>query len=276
VFRAALQAAVTAPTLANDIASSGDVIQLGANWNPLESLGADHFRWVDNDSVIRIADPRTLAKGLVIELEPGPGIRKKPMVLRVLDAGGRQVQAVEVNGRQTVNIFPPSSGNKPAEYRLHADGGGQKIPSDPRILNFRVFKIYSPGHGANKPGDITEGAGLQVGNGWYPVESFTDGTFRWVNNDAEFSVNSRHPRLEVELQPGPGVDFKKMVLKVLDASGRQVQATEVDGRQRVKLLLPGASKGEATYRLHVDGGGKKIPSDPRTLNFRVFKLKTLD
>jgi hypothetical protein len=276
VFRVALQAAAPAQTLANDITAAGDVIQLGANWNPLESLDADHFRWVDNDPVITISDPRVLAKGLTMELEPGPGIKTKPMLLRILDAAGRQVQAIEITGRQTVNIFPPPTTKKPAEYRLHVEGGGQKIPSDPRILNFRVFKIHSSAHSASSSRDITEGTSLRVGKGWYPVESFTDGTFRWVNNDAEFTVDSTRTHLAVELQPGPGFDFKQMVLKVLDASGRQVQAAEVNGRQTVKLLLPSVKGKEVTYRLHVDGGGKKIPSDPRTLNFRVFKLKVLD
>ena len=276
VFRAALQAAAAKPVATNDVAASDDVIQLGANWYPPESLGVDHFRWVDNDAVISISDSRALAKGLTIELEPGPGIKKKPMVLRVLDSAGRQVQAVEITGRQTVNVFPPLTVKRPLEYRLHVDGGGQKIGSDPRILNFRVFKIYSSAHGANVGGDITEGIGLQIGKGWYPVESFTGGTFRWVNNDAEFTVASGRTHLAMELQPGPGVDFKNMVIKILDASGRQVQAAEVNGRQTVKLFLAVVKGKDATYRLHLDGGGKKIPTDPRILNFRVFKLKTLD
>ena len=276
VFRAALQAAAAKPVATNDVAASDDVIRLGANWYPPESLGTDHFRWVDNDAVISISDPRALAKGLTIELEPGPGIKKKPMVLRVLDSAGRQVQAVEITGRQTVNVFPPLTAKRPLEYRLHVDGGGQKIGSDPRILNFRVFKIYSSAHGANVGGDITEGIGLQIGKGWYPVERFTDGTFRWVNNDAEFTVASGRTHLAMELQPGPGVDFKSMVIKILDASGSQVQAAEVNGRQTVKLLLPVVKGKDATYRLHLDGGGKKIPTDPRILNFRVFQLKTLD
>lgn len=276
VFRAALQDSAAKPAATNDVAAGDDVIQLGANWYPQESLAADRFRWVNNDAVISISDPRALAKGLTIELEPGPGIKKKPMVLRVLDSAGRQVQAVEITGRQTVNVFPPLTAKRPLEYRLHVDGGGQKIGTDPRILNFRVFKIYSSAHGANAGGDITEGIGLQIGKGWYPLESFTDGTFRWVSNDAEFTVASGRTHLAMELQPGPGVDFKNMVVKVLDTSGRQVQAVEVNGRQTVKLLLPVVKGKDSTYRLHLDGGGKKIPTDPRILNFRVFKLKTLD
>ena len=30
---------------------------------------------------------------------------------------------------------------KPAEFRLHVDGGGKSAPNDPRILNFRVFRL---------------------------------------------------------------------------------------------------------------------------------------
>jgi hypothetical protein len=282
VFRTALQssAALQKPAPVKpagpDVVSSEDIVQLGANWNPPEAFGGELFRWVDNDAIISIADANAAAKGISIEVEPGPGVRKKPALLRVLDSTGHQVQTAEITGRQTVIIYPPTGTSKKSEYRLHLEGGGQQIPSDPRVLNFRVFRVYSAQHAAVGNPDITEGAGLKLGAGWYPFEKFTDGTFRWVNNDAQFSVDPGHRQIGAEVQPGPGFSSGKILLKLFDSAGKQVQATEVKGRQTIKLLLPNSNGKQAAYILHVDGGGKKIPSDPRILNFRVFRLKALD
>jgi hypothetical protein len=117
---------------------------------------------------------------------------------------------------------------------------------------------------------------VHLGANWYPLEFFAAERFRWVDNDAQFSVTPSHNRVAVELQPGPGIASTKMILKLLDSSGQQIQASEITGRRTIQLLLPNSNGKQATYRLHVDGGGKLIPSDPRTLNFRVFKLKALD
>jgi hypothetical protein len=51
-----------------------------------------------------------------------------------------------------------------------------------------------------------------------------------------------------------------------------VGAAEVRTRQTVQLFLPLAAGQESTFVLHVSGGGKRIATDPRILNFRVFKL----
>jgi hypothetical protein len=64
-------------------------------------------------------------------------------VLKVLDATGRQMDAVRVQRRQTVELLLPVEAGKPNEFRLHVDGGGKPAPNDPRILNFRVFRIES-------------------------------------------------------------------------------------------------------------------------------------
>jgi hypothetical protein len=44
----------------------------------------------------------------------------------------------------------------------------------------------------------------------------------------------------------------------------------------VKLFVPVEAGKTNEFRLHVDGGGKKAPNDPRVLNFRVFEVKLED
>ena len=51
-----------------------------------------------------------------------------------------------------------------------------------------------------------------------------------------------------------------------------MDAAEVRTRQTVQLFLPLAAGQENVFVLHVSGGGKWVPTDPRILNFRVFKL----
>jgi GT2 family glycosyltransferase len=115
---------------------------------------------------------------------------------------------------------------------------------------------------------------VQLGSGWYPLESFQGEQFRWVNNDAVLYVGPRSSNeepLTLEIAPGPGLGGAPLVLRVLDRRGRPIQTIEMQTRGIVSLDLP-ANKAEASYRLHVEGGGRTIPTDSRILNFRVFKI----
>jgi hypothetical protein len=258
-----------------DINSSDPSVQLKDGWYSLESFKNETFRWVNNDAVFAIKDAHVYTAGLSIELEPGPGMGSRPLVLRVLDSTGRQVHAAQVNGRQSLKLYLPKSARAPGLFRLHVNGGGNKTPSDPRVLNFRVFRLLSASY-TPRPADIAFGA-ITLGDGWLPYESYKGESFRWVNNDAWFTVLSSNSDLKIvaEVEPGPSADSKPIVLRVLDSRGRQVQAIEINGRQNIELILPSAKSSEASYRFHVDGHFKPAPGDPRVLSFRVFRIAAL-
>jgi len=118
----------------------GPNLQLGSGWGPIEIFRGERFRWVENDAQILIAPQKTGDLEVSLEVEAGPGVGRQ-CLLKALDASGRQVAAVLVEGRKTVSLFVPLETGKPNEFRLHVDGGGRRTPSDPRILNFRVFKV---------------------------------------------------------------------------------------------------------------------------------------
>jgi len=80
-----------------------------------------------------------MSDALPLTVEPGPGVSSKPFVLRVLDDAGVQVTEAEIKSRRSVTIPLNGSGS----LTLHAEGGGKKVGSDDRIMNFRVFQ-YSP------------------------------------------------------------------------------------------------------------------------------------
>jgi hypothetical protein len=125
---------------------SGDIVrgvgvELGNGWGVVETFRGETFRWVDNDAHIRVTGSQSGDAALLLVVEPGPGVSGKPFLLKALDDSGRQVAAVRVARRGTVQLFVPVGDGKPSEFRLHVDDGGKAAPHDPRILNFRVFEI---------------------------------------------------------------------------------------------------------------------------------------
>ena len=128
--------------------------------------------------------------------------------------------------------------------------------------------------GAISRGDIVaKGGDISLGRGWYRYETYKGRSFRWVDNDATFVVDSKGPiaKLAVTLEAGPGLPSTTFTLDVLGQDGRVIAYAPVTGQQRVRFDLP-AQAGQNTYRLHVAGGGKRIATDPRILNFRVFRI----
>ena len=264
-------AAGSGPEPRADILEPGQGLRLGNGWHDLETFQSESFRWAGNDAEI-VASGLGERASIRLGLEPGPGVGSKPFVLKLVDPAGRELQSIIVVGRRTVLLSMPA--NSPGAYRLRAEGGGQPVRNDPRILNFRVFRIAPAPAGARA--DILESPErLRLAEGWYGREEWEGQVFRWVNNDAAFvarAARSGGQELTIEVEPGPGLGPAPFVLKVLDREGRQVDAAEVRTRQTVQLFLPLAAGQESTFVLHVSGGGKRVATDPRILNFRVFKL----
>lgn len=154
----------------------------------------------------------------------------------------------------------------------------QQLPGDGRSVGARLSFIgFEPQSGQKgAPSDITRGLNLQLGSSWGVLETFHNETFRWVDNDAQVAVAADQPGsyvLSLVLEPGPGVGGQPFLLKVLDAGGRQISAEPVPRRQRVNFIVPVETGNANNFRLHLDGGGRPAPNDPRILNFRVFEAE---
>jgi len=126
------------------------------------------------------------------------------------------------------------------------------------------------------PDVTTPSSGLAVaGDGWYPVETFDQQSFRWVSNDALVVLpasNTADRSLRMELEAGPGLGPSPFTLQVFDADNRILAAIPVSGRQTISIAVPPTPGAAASLRLHVEGGGQPAPNDSRILNFRVFAL----
>jgi hypothetical protein len=119
---------------------------------------------------------------------------------------------------------------------------------------------------------------ILFGEGWFPVERNRGERFRWVNNDAKVTVtppSRRHTTLLFELEPGPGVGSRRLDLCVVDGETSIAATCQVRGRSLVTLTLP-EDKRALSFRLRALRGGKPVPHDPRTLNFRVFRCEWIE
>src|SRR5262249_45054865 len=163
----------------------------------------------------------------------------------VVDASGRTVAQGNVAGHKVVHLLLPLHHGTTDRFSLHAQEGGGRITTDPRILNFGVFrcswsddwealvdlsqpadafKLKTEDPYVLAPEDIAHAdMGLRFGPGWHAVERNQGSLSRWVGEDASLEVDAPlgpAQALCLELAPGPGVDYRPFILQVQDANGQ--------------------------------------------------------
>jgi hypothetical protein len=119
---------------------------------------------------------------------------------------------------------------------------------------------------------------INFGMGWFGPECDGEQVFRWVDNDAEVTVEKPRdpPRpLMFEVAPGPGVRYQAFTLQVIDSNGTVLAETLITRRSRLWLRFPMAGE-KARFRFRVVGGGEPAHRDPRILNFQVFRCAWSD
>jgi hypothetical protein len=251
-----------------DIVDATANVRLGKGWYDVETYQGQTFRWVSNDA--EIVFMTSASRTLNLDLEPGSqGPHGEPLVIRVLDGAGDEVDEFAVTGRATVSMrFPARDGH--FLYKLHVDRTVAATTADPRNLSLRVFGIK---------GDIIDpSADVELGSGWYPLETHDGQTFRWVNNDAQLFITpsgSREHVLNIQLEPAYRTDGQALRLVLMDGNGHTLKEYSVNGPETLAMQVPSGAS-ESSYRLHVDDSAGQTDTDPRTLNFRVFKISEQD
>jgi len=147
------------------------------------------------------------------------------------------------------------------------------LPSGSAVVNTAPRQVAASSVAA-KPADITS-PGISLGSNWWAFESYQGKSFRWVNNDASFTITAPTARLvyvKIRAEGGPGLGTTTFPLRVLDGRRRQVDAVFVTAQAPEQTLILPVAAGSNVFILHVDGGGKHSRSDTRILNFRVFAL----
>ncbi len=239
-------------------AASGQ-IALGAGWYESEKMMATPFRWVNNNAEIVLdmlagKAPATLE----LELEPGPGVSLKPFELLLFrESSSMPFEKITVQGRETVRFNLPFSPNTTEVITLKVEGGGQLIPQELRVLNFRVFKIKlsesQPAPAAPQPAAATH---AQKRNGM-----FDDG---WVSKHVEFKL----PQLF-----SPGILVLRGSIPVLSATDNL--ANEVIIKVDDKIIAQEKLK-QGTFEITtspISGGGiRKV----ELIFLNEFKLPNTD
>lgn len=250
-----------------DVFREGDpIVLVGAGWyDPETQEGNAAFRWVAREARLNAAQLTRSPYELVMDIEPGPAVGSKPFELAIYD-GDAKLASVSIDGRKRVELpLPAAARPLVRELSLRAENAATAVavPDDSREMAYRVFSMQL----ARKPGDVVHPA-FAVGKGWYALESFSGETFRWAGSEAtiEMGEHANGGTLALEVEPGPGVGSGPFNLKV-SVGGQAPLTISVQARQRIEIPLgPGAG----SVKLQAEGGGKRVASDPRILNFRAF------
>lgn len=238
----------------------------------LEFSGIYEDGWVSGSSLLVLGQPFPAAP-LVVRLAV-PGIPGAPTTLTVVVDGATVESRPLGPGENELRLpLPGAAARRRVELRF--DRETRLTPPDTRIasalLRFAGFEVTRP--------ERTEIAvpPLAIAEGWHPFERWEGETFRWVENDARLAVTAGETGagvLSLELESGPGLTGRPFTLHVLAPSGSVT--LKVRGRREVIEVPLRLAPGRSAVTLHVDGGGRRIPTDPRILNFRVFSASWTD
>jgi hypothetical protein len=250
-------------TATSDIVAESDEIALGARWQPVERDGERVFRWVENDAVVHVSALKPMHRTLCVLVEPGPGMGSETLALTARLADGGDLGTVSVPSRQLVCYALPAQVPAVHSIVLHADRGGRVFANDPRVLNFRALDLF-----VERFADVFP-VWAQPARGFYPAERRDGDVYRWACGDATVELAStRGQTLRFGVEPGPGMRSTPFVLRVVGGA-REILRAELVERTTVDVPLSGLNN-VTTLQLQADNGGRLVPGDPRTLDFRVF------
>ena len=113
-------------------------------------------------------------------------------------------------------------------------------------------------------------------HGWHALESHAGTMFRWARNNAEcvvFTFEAARQRISIDLEPGPAHGEQPFTLIVFDASGERKLTADFTGRKTVSFTVTATGPTVHALRLHVPRRGTLATDDPRSLDFRVFRIR---
>jgi hypothetical protein len=125
---------------AEDITPAGSQIYFGKGWFKIDRFTDENFRWIGEEAEIFYKVPSDKAS-LVLEVEPGPGVGAPPVPLQVRDRNHKVVAEWMIEGRTMLRLAVPKPSDDSWQLlHLYPPTGGHPIPTDPRLMNMRVFR----------------------------------------------------------------------------------------------------------------------------------------
>ncbi len=233
----------------------------------LEYSGIYEDGWVAEESFLYLQQP---AQGVPLSVRVmTPALGQPSASLRVLVDDKLVAHSMLRSGENEVRVIlkgPPD--RRRIDLRFN---GAVSLPApDSRMVSAQIKFVGFPGEREN---DIADPP-IAIGENWYPFEKFGDDTFRWVDNDARVTLSvpeEQSGELAIEFEPGPGMAGRPVSLSLILPSRATYKVPSVSGRKVIRVPLK-LKAGPNYLALQADGGGATIATDPRKLNFRVFRM----
>ncbi len=157
-----------------DIATADSGILFGKGWLPVERYTEQEpFRWAGQNAELLLDRPPAPVSGLLVDLEPGPGTGNAPLDLEVIGEDFQVLAHVTVDRRSRLRLA--LSAPVPARLWFRVHQGGLATERDPRIMNFRAFRMEwerRPGSKARTLQPI--GRRHLVVAGWFALQHVID------------------------------------------------------------------------------------------------------
>jgi hypothetical protein len=265
--------------------SKAKSLLLGQGWGNAEEFEDKIFRWVgDKPAEIVVNNLDEKLRVVRLDLEPGPGCGGKALDLKIFYKD-RLIKEQIIDVRKKISIQLPdeflTNPNEQKIIKLVPATVNDKISSDPRILNFRVFDISFNETENTQNSVVSEGSIklLKLGEGWYPYEEYDNEKFHWVGQrPAEININNRYLSdkiLNINLETGPGCGDKPLYLDLF-FNGKLLKKEKFRGKGNLQIdfsKIPVEQiKDQNIIELISISDNVKTPDDPRILNFRVFNI----
>jgi hypothetical protein len=115
-------------------------VLFGLGWYAVERYSRQEpFRWAGPCAELVLDDAGARPAVLEMDLEPGPGSGGAPLQLDVTDESGAGIAKIQLATRSSLRL--PLASPVPRRVLFHSRNGGQPAGVDPRVLNFRVFRV---------------------------------------------------------------------------------------------------------------------------------------
>jgi hypothetical protein len=115
-------------------------VLFGVGWYSVEKYSRQEpFRWAGPSAELLLEDAGGQPAVLHLDAEPGPGTGGGPLDLAVSGEDGRMIAELQLSVRSKIRLPLPVP--VPKRLIFLSRNGGQPAGVDPRVLNFRVFRV---------------------------------------------------------------------------------------------------------------------------------------
>jgi hypothetical protein len=109
-------------------------------WYAVEKYSRQEpFRWAGPRAELLLEDAGGQPAVLHLDVEPGPGTGGEPLELAVSGEDGKSIAELRLSVRSKVRLPLPAP--VPKRLIFESRNGGKPAGVDPRVLNFRVFRV---------------------------------------------------------------------------------------------------------------------------------------